>query len=225
MNMLYQNHYLLPPEKAGSFASNIKSTLVDSGVCVGAGTAFHAMPRIAFTRIVDKVMLEKEVVNKRISIDCFRDRIVIGSNCYIESSQLPAFHTQPSKLTSVQINDDTPGKIKIGNNVVMQGIAIVSYFLVEIEDGVIFGPMVTIMDSSGHSISGRGKPGEAMRIKSSPVHIGRDAWIGYGATILKGVTIGEGAVVGANAVVSTDVPPYTVAIGNPAKVIKHISRL
>jgi acetyltransferase-like isoleucine patch superfamily enzyme len=51
------------------------------------------------------------------------------------------------------------------------------------------------------------------------VRIGRHAWLGQNSFILKGVTIGEGAVVGVNSVVMTDVPPYCVALGNPAKVI------
>ena len=41
------------------------------------------------------------------------------------------------------------------------------------------------------------------------------------AIILKGVTIGEGAVVGAGSVVTHDVPPWTIAAGNPAKVVGH----
>jgi acetyltransferase-like isoleucine patch superfamily enzyme len=49
-----------------------------------------------------------------------------------------------------------------------------------------------------------------------------DVWIGAGSIILPGVTVGEGAVVGAGAVVTKDVPPYTVAVGVPARPIKHI---
>ena len=52
-----------------------------------------------------------------------------------------------------------------------------------------------------------------------PVRVCRYAWIGQKSFILKGVTVGEGAVVGANSVVVTDVPPYTVVMGNPARVV------
>jgi acetyltransferase-like isoleucine patch superfamily enzyme len=52
----------------------------------------------------------------------------------------------------------------------------------------------------------------------SPVRICRHAWIGNGSHIMKGVTIGEGAVIGANSVVISDVPPYCLAVGNPAEV-------
>ncbi|WP_026195471.1 CatB-related O-acetyltransferase [Mariprofundus ferrooxydans] len=51
--------------------------------------------------------------------------------------------------------------------------------------------------------------------------IGNDVWIGYGATILSGVTIGNGAVVGAKAVIAKDIPPYSIVVGNPARVIKR----
>ena len=51
--------------------------------------------------------------------------------------------------------------------------------------------------------------------------IGHDVWIGYGATVLPGVKIGTGAVIGARAVVAKDIPPYAIAVGNPAKVIRY----
>ena len=50
---------------------------------------------------------------------------------------------------------------------------------------------------------------------------GHDVWIGLGATILGGVKIGTGAVIGARAVVAKDIPPYAIAVGNPARVIKY----
>lgn len=52
------------------------------------------------------------------------------------------------------------------------------------------------------------------------VIIGNDVWIGQGASILSGVTIGDGACIGAGALVSRDVPPYGVAAGNPARLIR-----
>ena len=51
--------------------------------------------------------------------------------------------------------------------------------------------------------------------------IDNDVWIGVGAIILRGVTIGDGAVIGANSVVTKDIPPYAIAVGSPAKVIKY----
>ena len=52
-----------------------------------------------------------------------------------------------------------------------------------------------------------------------PVRICKYAWIGNGSHIMKGVTIGEGAVIGANSVVISDIPPFSLALGNPAEVL------
>jgi acetyltransferase-like isoleucine patch superfamily enzyme len=54
------------------------------------------------------------------------------------------------------------------------------------------------------------------------VHIGKGVSIGVNVVILPGVTIGEGSIVGAGAVVTRDIPPYSIAVGNPAKVIRTI---
>jgi len=51
--------------------------------------------------------------------------------------------------------------------------------------------------------------------------IGNDVWIGVDSIILRGVSIGNGAVVGANSVVTKDVPPFSIVVGSPARVIKY----
>jgi len=50
--------------------------------------------------------------------------------------------------------------------------------------------------------------------------IGNDVWIGQNAVILPGVRIGDGAIIGANSVVGSDVEPYTIVVGNPARVLR-----
>lgn len=59
---------------------------------------------------------------------------------------------------------------------------------------------------------------------AEPVTIGDDVWIGGGTTILPGVTIGDRVVIGAGSVVTKDIPSDSVAVGNPARVIKKISQ-
>ena len=54
-----------------------------------------------------------------------------------------------------------------------------------------------------------------------PVFIGNDVWIGLNAVIMDGVKIGDGAVIGSGAIVTRDIPPYAIAVGVPARVIKY----
>jgi len=50
--------------------------------------------------------------------------------------------------------------------------------------------------------------------------VGHDVWMGYEALVMPGVSIGHGAIIGSRAVVTQDIPPYAVALGNPAKIVK-----
>ncbi len=54
-----------------------------------------------------------------------------------------------------------------------------------------------------------------------PINIGNDVWIGANVTILPGVTVGNGAIIGAWSIVTKNIPPYAIAVWNPAKVIKY----
>jgi virginiamycin A acetyltransferase len=51
--------------------------------------------------------------------------------------------------------------------------------------------------------------------------IGNDVWIGRDAMVMPGVTVGDGAIIGAGAVVASDVPPYGIAVGNPARLLRR----
>ncbi|WP_372519454.1 CatB-related O-acetyltransferase [Candidatus Ruminimicrobiellum ovillum] len=62
-------------------------------------------------------------------------------------------------------------------------------------------------------------PLNKMPVKGDTI-IGNDVWIGQNVTILPGVHIGDGAIIGLNSVVGSDVAPYTIVAGNPAKVIR-----
>ncbi len=53
------------------------------------------------------------------------------------------------------------------------------------------------------------------------VIIGNDVWMGYNVCVKEGVTIGDGAIIGAKSLVTHDIPPYAVAVGTPARVIKY----
>ena len=65
-----------------------------------------------------------------------------------------------------------------------------------------------------------GRPIEEEVVSRGPTTVGHDVWLGAGVHVLSGVTIGDGAVVGAGSVVTRDVPPYAVAVGAPARVVR-----
>lgn len=92
--------------------------------------------------------------------------------------------------------------------------------LVTIGDRVLFGPYVSIFAATHETeIQSRRDSVEFAR----PVTIGNDCWIGGQTTILPGVTIGNGCTIGAGSVVTKDIPPFSVAVGSPARVIKRVS--
>ncbi|WP_321951196.1 DapH/DapD/GlmU-related protein [Burkholderia cenocepacia] len=110
--------------------------------------------------------------------------------------------------------------MKLGRNVfVNQNCTFYDLGGLEIGDDVMIGPNVSLI-TSGHPVEpSRRRDG----VVAKPIVIGRNVWIGAGATIIGGVTIGENAVVAAAAVVTRDVPPNTLVGGNPAKVIRSIA--
>ena len=115
----------------------------------------------------------------------------------------------------------------IGNNVDLgHNVAIIVNKRVVIEDCVNIASEVRIVDSDGHPRDAHLRaakcPPSPDEIK--PVRICKHAWIGQGSYIMKGVTIGEGAIIGANSVVVSDIPPFSVAFGNPARIIVKDTR-
>ena len=113
-------------------------------------------------------------------------------------------------------------RVDIGHNVTF----LVNKEIV-IEDDVNVATGVRFMDSDAHPRDAADRiadlPPKPEEIK--PVRICRNSWIGQNSFILKGVTVGEGAVVGVNSVVVTDVPAYSVVMGNPARVVvKNLAR-
>jgi acetyltransferase-like isoleucine patch superfamily enzyme len=91
---------------------------------------------------------------------------------------------------------------------------------VVIGDGTIIGPGFCVM-AGDHDFRTAGVSyGASPRGRNEPVVIGRNVWIGARVLLLKGVNIGDGSVIGAGAVVSRDVPPFSIALGVPARVIR-----
>jgi acetyltransferase-like isoleucine patch superfamily enzyme len=126
-------------------------------------------------------------------------------------------------ITSGRVFDHP--RVVIGNGVdIGHQVQIVANKEVVIEDGVKMASRIFISDTDGHPhdaesrVQGAPPPADEIR----PVRICRGAWVGHNCFILKGVTVGEGAIIGAGSVVVNDVPAYSVAAGNPARVVKDL---
>lgn len=110
--------------------------------------------------------------------------------------------------------------IRVGRNVfINQNCTFYDLGGLNIADDVMIGPNVSLI-TSGHPIEpSRRRDG----VIAKPIVIERNVWIAAGATIIGGVTVGENSVVAAGSVVTQDVPPNTLAGGNPARVIRSIA--
>lgn len=92
-----------------------------------------------------------------------------------------------------------------------------------IGDNLLTGKWVTITDNSHGNTDYESMllpPLSREIISKGAIIIGENVWIGDKATILPGVVIGDSAVIAANSVVTKDIPPFSIAAGNPAKIIK-----
>jgi galactoside O-acetyltransferase len=117
------------------------------------------------------------------------------------------------------------GEIKIGRRVHIAANCILGGGGgLDLQDYVGLSPGVKIFTNSETPLDGKRMSGPMIpwRYKAfvrKPVTIEKDAFLGTNVVVLPGVRIGEGAVVGANSVVNKDIPPWTIAVGMPARVI------
>ena len=116
--------------------------------------------------------------------------------------------------------------IHVGDDVFlgMRPTIMAAHSIIKIGDKVMFGPEVAIIGGR-HNTSVVGQFMIDVHSKRPDDDLGvvieDDVWIGTRAIVLRGVTIGRGAIIGAGSIVTKSIPPYAVAMGNPAKVVKY----
>ena len=139
-----------------------------------------------------------------------------------------------------------PKNIRVGNNVKIDRMSRLSSYeggKIVIEDGCYIGQFFSVMAggnvlikkdtliasfvtvvAENHSMDPEAgvKYGLQPLIKKD-VEIGENCWIGEKVIILPGVTVGDWSIIGAGSVVNKSVPPYSIAVGNPARVIKQFN--
>jgi acetyltransferase-like isoleucine patch superfamily enzyme len=143
-------------------------------------------------------------VSPRAMVHPRKDHLTIGDDSTIGPGAIVQGNITIGDHSSVQANTilvgyGEHGKITIGNY-------------------VRIAPQV-MMIAANHVFADPEKPIHAQGLEAKPIVIEDDCWIAGRVNIMAGVTIGKGSVIGAGAVVTKDVPPYSIAVGVPAKVI------
>jgi len=161
----------------------------------------------------------------------FGRRVSIHYTCDILRSMAPLItlgdHVDLAKdvwLNAVPTSDSFGPKIMLGNNVkIGRRCSISARNQIILEESVLFGPQVLIMDHN-HEFSNVEMPIREQGITTGGrIIIEKNCWFGFGAVVLCSsgeLTIGRNSVVGANAVVTRSFPPNSVIGGNPAKLLR-----
>lgn len=112
--------------------------------------------------------------------------------------------------------------VSIGDRCLIgRGSGIVGHLSVTIGNDVWTGHHVYITDQN-HGYTDPSRPISEQSQPERAVSIGDGSWLGHGTVVLPGVSIGRHVAVGANSVVTRDIPDFSVAVGNPARVIKRL---
>lgn len=111
--------------------------------------------------------------------------------------------------------------LSIGSHTLIgKGSAVVAHERVVIGDNVFTGHNVYVTDAN-HGYEDVNTPIGQQFAPSRPVAIGEGSWLGHGTVVLPGASIGAHVVIGAGSVVTSNIPDRSVAVGNPARVIRH----
>ena len=128
------------------------------------------------------------------------DGVAIERNVEIGCLENTRIHIGEETFIGPNVCIGGPGDITIGNQC-----------MIAAHTGII---------ANNHIFSDLVVPIKDQGVTRKGITIEDDCWLGHGVTVIDGVTIGKGSVIGAGAVVTRDIPPYSVAVGTPARVIK-----
>ncbi len=146
----------------------------------------------------------------------YPENIKVGKNFSLgEYCQL--FCQDPENGSRLEIGDDVALNSFVMLNAGCGGT-------IDIGDNVVIGPM-TVIRAANHRFNDPNVPIRAQGHRGGHIKIEDDVWLGAHVTVLPNVTIGRSSVIGAGSVVTKDIPPYSVAVGNPAKVIRSRKEL
>lgn len=125
-----------------------------------------------------------------------------------------------SRVATTDIVVGDGGTLEIGDRVyINHGTSIGATELVRIGSDCSIGTHVVMMDNDFHRIEPERR---RERPASQPIVLEPNVWLGASVIVLRGVTIGEGSAIGAGSVVTSNIPPRSLAVGSPARVIRSL---
>ena len=132
-------------------------------------------------------------------------RLVVGPWCWIGND---------NKLRAHE------GQLTLGAKVVMGRDNVVNCYLdIEVGDASILADWIYVCDFD-HRFDRLDLPIKDQGIVTTPTRIGRDVWVGEKASILRGVDVGDGSVIASHCLVNADLPPFSIAVGVPVRVVR-----
>jgi acetyltransferase-like isoleucine patch superfamily enzyme len=188
----------------------------------------NALYRAIFARIGSSVYIQNDVeflgassieigdgvyIFKGVRIDgrghennkiCLENRVVLERNVDIGALDKTFIHINQDTFIGPGTCIAGPGNIKIGANC-----------LIAAQSGIF---------ANNHNFVDSDLPIREQGVTREGIVIEDDCWLGSGVKVLDGVTIGKGSVIGAGSIVTKDIPPFSIAVGVPARVIKKRER-
>jgi len=186
--------------------------------------AFHAL-HCRFHALFHNIELGRNVkFSGRPLLDTSQGgRIVIGNNVTLNSRNR-GYHV--NMHSPVKLMADRPGAtITIGDGTRIHGSCLHAWTSITVGKNCLIAANCQIIDSSGHALSFDNVDNRInTKGTANPITIGDSVWIGADTLILPGTTIGRGSVIGAGSVVTRNIPPMSIAAGNPARVLREAGK-
>ncbi|QMV43234.1 acyltransferase [Cohnella cholangitidis] len=165
--------------------------------------------RFLFHRIGEKSSISTPFYTYRPDAIGIGDQVSMGPACRLEA--YPEDPLAPPQMPM----------LKIGNRVRLEHrVMITCLYSVVIEDDALIASGCYISDNN-HSIDPEGPSYSQQPSTYAPTRIGKGVWLGQNVCVLAGSEIGEKSVIGAGSVVKGVIPPYSIAVGSPARVVKR----
>lgn len=178
-----------------------------------------------------RYMGQQSFISPQAQIDC--PTFQTGAKCFVDD--YVTIYAHPKAAGKVYFADNVyiyrwsmielgpgSGTVSIGRNTHIQSGCIFNAFVssIIIGDNCMIAPRCAFMPY-GHSVDDLSRPmREQPLVSKGNIVLEDDVWLGVNVSIMDGVTIGRGAVIGAGAVVTKDIPPYAIAGGVPARIIR-----